>query len=147
MADRSFTDYIATRFRDELFDAIQECIEEDFYSLELYSKIMKNIEHAELVDITVKQVRVGDLPDLRIQFDVLVEGEIEVSETSFDVFEDTVNKWFIVRCVGDLRKQLDDFEIESTGCGYEKNRFHERLSDSLVPILPKEKLEKDAKVP
>lgn len=144
MANRSFTDYIATRFRDELFDAIQECIEEDFYSLELYSKIVKNIEHAELVDITVKQVRVGDLPNSRIQFDVLVEGEIEVRETSFDVFEDTVNKWFIVRCVGDLGKQLDDFEIESTECGYEKNRFHERLSDSLVPILTKEKLEEEA---
>ncbi len=144
MADRSFRDFIATRFHDELFDAIQECIDDDYYSLDLYSKIVEDIEQAELVDITVKSVRVGDLPGLRIQFDVLIDGEIEVRETRFDCLEDTVNRWFIVRCEGDLGKQLNDFEVKSTECGYEKNRFHERLSDSLVPILSKEQLEEEA---
>ena len=61
--NRSFKDYVANRFYNELFTAVQESYTEDNYDdlgLRLYR--VRNIGGIELSDIEVKFVSVNDLP-------------------------------------------------------------------------------------
>ena len=54
-------------------------------------------------DMTIKFVSVSDLPDLKIEFDVVVDAEIEVTEGDYHYDEyDICNQWLSIRCTGDL---------------------------------------------
>ena len=79
-AGRSFTEYVANRFYNNLFVAVGNHIEESYASLDLCSNVVKFIDSAILSDITVKRAYVGDSDDMRISFDVALEAEIEVYE-------------------------------------------------------------------
>lgn len=145
MADRSFKEYVANHFYDELFAAIKEYIEANSDRLDLYSRVVSNIDAAELSDIDVKMVGVEDQPEMRILFDVVVEAEIEVSETTRHYDEsDLVTQWFDIRCTGNLDKKLSDFEILNVASYNQKSKHNRPLSDSLVPILYKDQVEEAA---
>lgn len=87
---------------------------------------------------------VSDLPDLKIEFDVVVDAEIEITEGDYHYDEyDIDNQWFSVRCTGDLACNLDDFKIISI-IPYQKGKMPQPLSDALVPYIYKEDLDKVA---
>lgn len=145
MADRSFKEYVANHFYDELFAATKEYIDANSDKLDLYSIVVSNIDAAELSDIDVKMVGVEDQPEMRILFDVVVEAEIEVSETTRHYDDsDLVTQWFVIRCSGDLDKKLADFEILNIATYNQKSKHNRPLSDSLVPILYKDQVEEAA---
>ena len=76
--NRSFRDYIADRFYNDMFAAIQKCVEQGSeFSNSLQYRDPSEIA-IELSDIDVKFVYVNDLPGTRIEFDVTVEAELEV---------------------------------------------------------------------
>ncbi len=53
-------------------------------------------------DMEIKFVSVGDLPNLKIEFDVVVDAEIEVTEGDYHYDDyDICNQWLTVRCAGD----------------------------------------------
>lgn len=140
--NRSFTDYVADRFYSELHAAIQNNIEENYDALDLRLYRIRNIGGIELLDIEVKFVSVNDLPDMKIEFDVAVEAELEVRETDYHYDESEFCKqWFMLKCSGDLNCNLDDFTITSVTEYTSKNRQPKPMSDSLVPIINKEQLE------
>ncbi|WDC84267.1 hypothetical protein PL321_19035 [Caloramator sp. mosi_1] len=139
---RSFTDYIANRFENEIFEAIQNYIEDNWEFLDLRLYKVRNIGGIELSDIEVKFVSVSDLPDLKIEFDVVVEAELEVRESDYH-YDETENcmQWFILKCSGDLDCNLDDFKINSVNEYKFKNKQAKPMSDSLVPFISTEQLE------
>ena len=79
--NRSFKEYVADRFENELFIAIKNYVTENQGNLDLRLYKVRNISGAELADINVKYVSVNDLPDMKIEFDVVVEAELEVRES------------------------------------------------------------------
>lgn len=141
-ANRSFTEYIANRFENELFEAIQDYIEYNYNNLDLWLYKVRKIGGIELSDIEVKFVNVNDLPGMKIEFDVVVEAEFEVRESDYhyDESENCV-QWFVLKCSGDLDCNLDDFKIYSL-TGYKiKSKQPKPMSDSLVPFIYSEQLE------
>jgi len=82
----------------------------DVSVLGLRSRSVQDIDEAELTDIEVKSVSVGDLPDMAIAFDVVVDAEFTVREASrhYDN-EDSCHPWFKLKCKGGLDKNLDDY--------------------------------------
>lgn len=141
-ANRSFTDYVASRFYNDLYSVIEKYIEESIGSLDLNLRSIKNMGQVNLSEIEVKLVSVNDLPDMKIEFDVIVDAEIEVAEGDYhyDNFEQC-NHWFLLHCSGDLACNLDDFTISSVTEYTSKNKQPKPMSDSLVPIIYKEQLE------
>ncbi|MGF6376540.1 hypothetical protein M2140_001617 [Clostridiales Family XIII bacterium PM5-7] len=135
---RSFTEYVLSRFYNGLFTVVKEYVDDNFSSIELCSNSVSNIDSATLVDIEVKKVGVDDRDAMRIAFDIILEAEIEVSETTrhYDN-SDTCYQWFIVSCEGDLSKNLDDYVIINIQTYNQKNKQVKPLSDSLVPYLYK----------
>ncbi|MDI3478707.1 MAG: hypothetical protein PWQ59_2232 [Thermoanaerobacterium sp.] len=140
--NRSFKDYVADRFENELFDAIQSYIEDKYDDLDLRLYKVRNIGDIELSDIEVKFVSVNDLPGMKIEFDVVVEAYLEVRELDYHYDEsEYCNQWFMLKCLGDLDSNLDDFTISSVTEYIDKNKQPKPMSDSLVPIIYKEQLE------
>lgn len=140
--NRSFTDYVASRFYNELFAYIKDYTEENCSNLDLRLYKVRNIGGVELSDIEVKFLAVNDLPDMKIEFDVAVEAELEVRESDYHYDEsETCRPWFMLRCFGDLDCNLDDFKISSISLYTSKNKQARPMSDSLIPIINKEQLE------
>lgn len=139
---RSFTDYVAYRFYNNLFVAIKNYIEENYNALDLRLYRVRNIGGIELSDIEVKFLSVNDLPDVKIEFDVAVEAELEARESDYHYDEsETCRQWFMLKCSGDLECNLDDFKISSVNLYTSKNKQVKPMSDSLVPIINKDQLE------
>jgi hypothetical protein len=137
--NRSFTHYVTNRFYNEFYSAIESYIEENLDNLDLKLRNVRNIGKVSLADMEVKFVSINDLPDMKIEFDVIVDGEIEVNEGDYHYDDfDICNQWFILRCVGDLDCGLDDFKIASINTYDQKNKMDKPLSDALVPFIRSE---------
>ena len=143
--NRSFRDYITNRFYDELYAAIAGFLEDRADKLRFSSCWVRFLDSAELSDIEVKQVYVSNRPDMKIAFDVIVEAQIEISETdrNNDRYDDKC-LWFRISCTGDLACNLDDFEIQDIHEYVPGRKQVDPMSDSLVPIIGKDQLEKEA---
>ena len=141
-ANRSFTYYVSSRFYNEIYSAIEKYIEENPDNLDLDLKNVKKIGEISLSEVEVKFVSVRDLPELKIEFDVIVDAEIQVAEGDYHYDDyDLFNKWFLLRCSGDLECSLDDFAIREITLYSQKNKNPQPLSDSLVPYIKKEQLD------
>lgn len=146
MADRSFKEYIGSRFYDQFFNAIKSHIEQNRHNIELRSRTVNNADYVELSDFTIKSVGIDDRGDMVIAFDVIIEAEVYVKEhhRHRDVDDDTCCPWFILSCTADLSKNLDDLSIYRVDQYSQKNKQNKPLSDSLIPISYKIDLEKIA---
>ena len=90
----------------------------------------------------MKFISVSDLPNMKIEFDVAIEAELEVRESDYHYDEsENCRQWFMLKCFGDLDRNLDDFKISSVTEYTSKNKQPKPMSDSLVPIINKEQLE------
>jgi len=140
--NRSFKDYVANRFYNELFDAVSGYLEQNHRDLDVSSHLVRTIDRAELADIDVKHVLVDNLPGMKIAFDVLLEAEFEISETDRHTDRyDQIRRWFKISCTGDLSCNLDDFIISGTEEYNYRSKQDNPMSDSLVPIIHKDQLE------
>ncbi len=142
---RSFKSYIFTRFYNELFEAIENFILDNQDNLGVSSQLVVRVDEAQLDDIDIKHAFINDLPDMKIAFVVLVEAIFEIHEVDRrnDRY-DEVSNWFKVSCTGDLSKDLNDFKIDYVEIYSSKDKQTKPLSDTLVPIIYKEQLEKVA---
>lgn len=67
----------------------------------------------------------------------------EVHEADYHYDETEEKKiWMMVRCRGDLAKDLQDFEIFEVSDYKGKNRSKKHMDDALVPVINKDNLEK-----
>lgn len=143
----SFTQYVSRRFEDELSSAILNFLRNDIEKADLNPHYVRNIGSWEMTDdFEIKSVRVNDQPEMKIQFDVIVEAGIYVrnSDHHFDK-DETCFQWFMIRCMGDLEKKLDDFSIIEPVQVYSGSRkFDNPLFDSLVPFIKAERFDKEA---
>lgn len=140
--NRSFKNFVANRFHDEMYECIQSYITENCKSLDSDLQNVKNIGDAVLSDIEVISVYINDLPEMRIEFNTLVATEVEVRESNYRYDEsDNCDLWFMLECAGDLESNLDDFIISSITEYTSKNEQPKPMSDALVPIIKKEELE------
>lgn len=140
--NRSFKDYVANRFYNELYDAVSGYLEQNQNDLDVSSRLVRTIDSAELSDIDIKNVLVNNLPGMNISFDVLLEAEFEISETDRHTDRyDHKRRWFKISCTGDLSCNLDDFAIAGTEEYNYRSKQDNPMSDSLVPIIHKDQLE------
>jgi len=141
-AKRSFKEYISDRYYNELHKAVSDYLEANFRSLEFPDTIVRYVHTTELSEITVKIVYVDDMPDMKINFDVLIEAEIYFSEKNArDDRFDQCNMWFKVACSGDLSQSLGDFAIRYVSTYDYKDKQLNPLSDALVPYMKTENLD------
>lgn len=138
--ERSFADYISKRFDNNIFNSLASYIEEvkenDFDRLDLRLRKICKVGTVELYDTKTLKVDAYDLPGSEVGFDIRVEAHILVHEGDYHRDEaECPQQWFVLRCTGDLEKDLDDFVVNSIEIYNSKNNYKNKLYDSLVPII------------
>lgn len=142
-SNRSFKNYVAVKFEDELFAAIESFIEENKDDIDFRLYRVQNIGDIYLSEIEVKYVNVNELPDTKkIEFDVTIEIDLEIFDTNHRTDEsENLRHWFVVSCIGNIESGFEDFAIVNTSEYNGKEKKDNPLSDALVPIIYKEKLD------
>ena len=114
MADRSFKEYIGSRFYDQFFNAIKSYVIQNRNNIELSSRTVSSADYAELSDFKIKSVGIDDRDGMGIAFDVIVEAKVYIKEYHHhrDVIEDACFPWLTISCTADLSQNLDDLNIQ-----------------------------------
>lgn len=136
---RSFKEYVANRYDNEIFNSIATYLvkNKDRLTVNLYN--VEYIDWIELQDATVKHVPINDLPGSEIEFDILVEAYFTVRQNSnrYGEREEDATLWFKFSCRGDLEKNLDDVVVADPEEFVYKTYHANPLDDSLVPYIRK----------
>lgn len=142
--DRSFADYVQEKLYNRIYKSVEEFVKLNWEHLDLDISNVHSVGGVAMTDMVIQFVSVGDLPDLKIQFDVVVDAEIEITEGDYHFDDyDINNKWLTVKCIGDLACDLEDFRIIDIEV-YQKSKMSKPLSDALVPFIHKKDLESEA---
>jgi len=142
MAERSFTEYVAQRFDDEFWQACENWVARNKYSIDISDTRIHRVGEVGVENIQVKTVWVDSLPGMRIAFEVAIEVEVAVKEANYRYDnEESVFVWLLASCQGDLDVDLADFKIFSIKEYDGKSRVSNPMSDALVPIIYKNDLD------
>lgn len=147
VTERSFTSYIKSKFYNELFAAVQGFVSENIDILTLRLQVVEDIDEVNVEDFEIKQVYIDDQPEMRINFEILVEAYLEVWYAYRKKVDEpeAAQQWFQIGCSGDLSKNFTDFEIEAVDTYNNKPRPKNRMTENLVPVFGKDNMESVAK--
>lgn len=139
---RSFTEVVKDKCYDRLFKATENYIDENWESMDLYTKHVHRIGSVELSEIYIRRVYVEDLPSSMVKFDVGLELELYVREGNYHYDGvDICSPWLRIECEGDLDTGLEDWQIISIREYSKKNFPPNSMSDALVPRIAPNELE------
>ena len=145
---RSFTEYVENALDNKLWEALEQHFERvSPAALGLHPRKVNKIGEVELDNMEIKFVNVSDLPGTAVAFDVVLEASIIVHDADchHNDNSDYACQWFVLKCRGDLACGLQDMVISPSIEIYNKRSRPSRpMSDSLVPIISNEQLDKEA---
>ncbi len=122
--NRSFINYISDRFYNNFYSYIEKYIEQNQDNLDLNIQNVHNVGQITLTDMEIKMASINDLPGMEIEFDVVIDAEIEVSEGDYHYDDyDLCNQWFLLNCKGNLENSLDDFQIMGIEVYTQRNKI------------------------
>lgn len=144
--EHSFTNYVKEKYYNELFEALQDFITDQVENLELRLNVVEEIDEVNLSDIEIKQIYIEDLPGTKIDFDILLEAHIEVSDINKRLVDEQeiCYQWFHYECTINLDTHFKNFVIKHIDIyNQRKNRkkIKNGLSEYFVPIIYKEDLD------
>ena len=109
---RSFAEFVKDKCYNGLYQTAEEYVNENWESMNLYTRNVHRVGYAEMIDATIERVYVRDLPGMRVAFEIGMQLEIDVKEGDYYYDEsDQCYPWIRVYCEGDLACGLDDWEI------------------------------------
>ena len=146
-AHRSFAEYVKKKFDNNFWAAAESYLEANLDSLGIELRRIHRAGETEISDVKVEHVWVEDKPGMEVHFDVAISIWFETHEGDYhyDDYDENI-VWMMAHCRGDLDKNLDDFEILRVSKYNGKSRVKDPMDDSLVPIIPYEKLDDVATV-
>lgn len=142
---RSFAEFVKDKCYNGLYQTAEDYVNENWESMDLYTRNVHRVGHAEMIDATIERVYVRNLPKMRVAFEVGMQLEIDVKEGDYHYDEsDQCYPWIRIYCEGDLSCGLDDWEIIRVEPYSKKSAPPNSLSDALVPYIPYDQLDKVA---
>lgn len=142
---RSFAEFVKDKCHNGLYQTADDYVNENWESMDLYTRNVHRIGHVEMIDATIERVYVRDLPEKRVAFEVGMQLEIDVKEGDYHYDEsDQCYPWIRIYCEGNLSCGLDDWEIIRVEPYSKKSAPPNSLSDALVPYIPYEQLDEVA---
>lgn len=141
----SFTEYVSNEFNDKFWKAAEDYLQNHWNPDRYELRRLKRPGKPEIDNINVEYVWVFDKPNMQIQFDTAVSLHIVIPDDDhhYDDYEEKI-VWLMMRCKGDLDKNLEDMNIFEVSPYNGKNRTKNPLDDALVPIIDKNQLDKIA---
>lgn len=67
---RSFAEFVKDKCYNGLYQTAEDYVNEHWESMDLYTRNVHRVGHAEMIDATIERVYVRDLPEMRVAFEV-----------------------------------------------------------------------------
>lgn len=146
--ERSFTAYIKEHHTQEIWEAANQHIQDNFKQLELHpehqTRFLTDQSQITLKDLEIKQVHIEDQGDLVLAFHLVVRLVLEVEGRGA---VECLSTWLCISCeteLGHPQLNIHISKIENNN-PQKAPTFKRILNDQLRPILSKEDLEEEAK--
>ena len=78
---RSFRDVLEKYFYDEIYEAVNEFVQDNLGSLDCSTRYVQSPDEATLSDLHIRLASIVDSPGEYISFYAIVEAELEIAET------------------------------------------------------------------
>ena len=142
---RSFREFLKNKHYNLICDAITEYISEHKHSLNISLHNISNIDKVLSDDFDIKFVTSTNSFGLEIDFDVVVEAELEVYDYSkkHERIENT-SQWFTCHCKGSLEDKLTNIKIQNVDEYSGVKHGHDCLSDNFIPYVKQKDLDEIA---
>ena len=139
----SFREVLDNDYYNTLHNALSNYITKNINRLDVHSNIINKADNAELLNMFIKYLDISDTANDYIDFKITVVAGIRLYESvRWDNKTDDINTWFCISCYGRLNDGLHNFKIynidETTQI---RKSITNRLTESLVPIIPKEQFD------
>lgn len=143
---KTFSHLIEEKFLNQIFEELEVFIDNEIESIDLKLQLVETIDNYQLHDIYLKQIYIFDKGHTIIDFNLLVEADIEVSEKSNYVDEqELVSHWFLVECTLDFTNINGSFNVNEIRSYYKGLQTKKSEYDvDLVPIINSENYDKFA---
>jgi transcriptional regulator with XRE-family HTH domain len=142
---RSFREFLKNKHYNLICDAIIEYVKEHKHNLNISLRNISNIDKILTDDFDIKFVTSTNGPGLEIDFEVVVEAELEIYDYS-KKHERTENtsQWFTCHCKGSLEDKLTEIQIQNVDEYSGVKHGHDCLSDSFIPYVKQKDLDEMA---
>ena len=142
----SFTAAIWKRYGGVIELAVSEYIDVNFPYLDIGTFHIPRPEEALLMELDLNRVIAYDAPENKIEFDVILTAYIDICRYSRDEQEiDETSEWLRVSCEVWLDDGFYGFAINGIEVyNYKQNKRRGLLTDTLVPVIYADELEKNA---
>ena len=67
---RSFAEFVKDKCYNGLYQTAEDYVNENWESMDLYTRNVHRVGHAEMIDATIERVYVRDLPEKRVACEV-----------------------------------------------------------------------------
>lgn len=144
---RSFKEYVAKRFENELYEKVKKYILANRMQPEFTTRKIEYPTSTDVDSIRVMGVEINDLPKGQIEFIVTVEVVLYIYQkgSRWDS-EDECYPWLKIRCIADLDCNMDDFQAHSVWIADKGKNAPRPLDDALVPYMSKEQYDEEARL-
>lgn len=142
---QSFREFLKNKHYNLICNAIIEYISEHKHNLNILLRNISNIDKIITDDFDIKFVTSTNNSGLEIDFEVVVEAELEVYDYSkkHEMVENT-SQWFTCHCKGSLEDKLTDIQIQNVNEYSGVKHGHDCLSDNFIPYVKQEDLDEMA---
>ncbi|MBQ6678833.1 MAG: ImmA/IrrE family metallo-endopeptidase [Lachnospiraceae bacterium] len=136
----SFKKHVQRKLYNQLFSLAERFV------LDNEEEIEKDygLSHPKVEDVELKKAFAQDLPGEKLHFTVFASLEVSGQRYRRDVESHSCFLQTVYRLKGTLSRHFDDLEAEEVRFDTEKVHFQGMLSDTLVPYLKIEELDKRA---
>ena len=144
--DKSFEKYIEKTYYNEIFNKVKGYVFYNKDHLDVATSTVPDPKKVELEDFSIVSAIFSDAPGYQIQFDLVIEAEINVEgKGRYDWEDDSVGLWFLLPCTGILKDGLNTVRFGNVSV-YSKKRFEEtkRLTRTLIPYISSKRLDEVA---
>lgn len=147
MKNRSFKEYVANRFENELYDTARRYILANRMQPEFTTRKIEYPSSTDVDSIRVMGVEVNDLPDGKIEFIVTIEVVVYIYQkgSRWDN-EDECYPWLKIKCTADLDCNMDDFQTYTIWVADKGKGAPRPLDDALVPYMGKDQYDEEARL-
>jgi len=137
MKDKNhFLEFVKSRFGYKIRNEMQEYAEDIANDLLKETDCITKIEEVNVTDIEYLFTRIEDKKDMLIEFDVIAEVCINVTDGTNKGYEsEDISNWYKIHCSCDLDEGFKNITIESIEKYYGKERLDNPVTGDLVPKI------------
>ena len=139
---RSFKTYVVGNYEDEIYDAIDDYLQEHPEELAKKCSSLHQMGDVNLDSIEIMMVYTNQKSDDELEIQISVRAIIDCAEGDHHYDDDReVDSWFTIFASGSLSKMLRDFIIDKVAPYGGPPRYQHPLKDNFVPDIKKSDLD------